>query len=81
MLDLFGNEIIEDQHKLPRCKIGINYRLSENRQCCKNCSFLLRKNYHNKIYYKCEIIGDTNGHATDVKLKCVCDNYERFKCG
>jgi hypothetical protein len=75
MKDLFGCEIIEDI-KLPRCKRGINYRLSNDDRKCKYCIYKIKNSFHNKIYYKCEIIGITHGIATDIRLKDVCDNYK-----
>ena len=46
---------------------------------CKNCKNLQGYNYHNKNYYKCELIGYSMSEATDVKLKNVCDQWEREK--
>lgn len=36
---------------------------------CGNCSYLDTKFMHNKKYFKCRIVGDTNGPATDWRKK------------
>lgn len=36
---------------------------------CKDCDHLRKKEYHNKRYYKCKIVGYSNGAGTDIRLK------------
>jgi hypothetical protein len=45
-------------------------------QRCKNCKHLYGKQY-SKIYYKCELRGDTNGTKTDHKINWpACGKFE-----
>jgi hypothetical protein len=82
--DLFGGESVPTPYKRPgyqssyqRFKERHNYRLStdQNRSCkrCKNCR---KKVMSGKGYFKCAHIGCSNGPATDVRLKNVCDLFE-----
>ena len=52
---------------------GLNPKYSIGRgpkgMCCRDCDNLRRKEYHDKTYYKCFLIGDTNGTGTDIRLK------------
>ena len=36
---------------------------------CKDCDNCRRKEYHNKVYYKCKLLGNSNGAGTDIRLK------------
>jgi hypothetical protein len=54
----------------------LNYRLGNKEKSCRNCSHCIKFDYHNKVYYKCEIIGVSNSTATDIRLKNVCDKHQ-----
>ena len=36
---------------------------------CRDCANLRKKDYHCKAYYKCVLIGNSNGPGTDIRLK------------
>lgn len=80
--DIFGNvvEYTPDEYSnesdYQRFKRINNYRDKENSGSCKNCTHLISKRFHNKQYYKCELIGDSNSTATDIRLKMVCDKHQ-----
>jgi hypothetical protein len=38
-------------------------------ETCGSCDHLLKEDYHNRIYYKCDRRGSTRGPGTDVRLK------------
>lgn len=79
MKDLFGNEYDENQNLPKSRKIKDRYGYiakSTNEQKCKNCNHLMRKEYHNKVYYKCENLGDSQGPATDIRLSGFCRLYK-----
>ena len=42
---------------------------------CRDCDNLIKKEYHDKIYYKCELIGNSNGTGTDIRLKWAACYY------
>jgi hypothetical protein len=45
---------------------------------CKDCKHLLRFDYHDRIYYKCELWIVSHSTATDVRLKDkACGLWER----
>jgi hypothetical protein len=52
---------------------GINPKLSMGKgptgKYCRDCDNKRKKNYHDKTYYKCTLVGDTNGAGTDIRLK------------
>lgn len=53
------------------------YGLSANDETCKTCKHLYRKEYQAGAYYKCELLGNTNGAGTDIRLKWdACGKYE-----
>ena len=57
-----------------------HYHLAENRKkdgrMCKNCAYLINDGYHNKRYYKCQLLGYSRGEATDIRLSYVCDRFK-----
>lgn len=54
--------------------------LSSERETCKTCKHLFRKEYRAGAYYKCRLLGDTNGDGTDIRLKWdACGRYEKVK--
>lgn len=85
--DLFGNmsEVSRPVKKgWMEVKRIRNYREADrdtpekDRQSCKNCEHLVRKDYA-KRYYKCAIMSMKASPSSDVRLKCVCDLYEPEK--
>lgn len=41
------------------------YGLDPEGRRCKECQLFIRKTGYRKIYFKCELRGDTNGPGTD----------------
>lgn len=81
-LDIFGNEIeIKD---LPAVKQGrkkfktMQEKYGEFKGFqCKGCKHCVKYEYHNKVYYKCELWYVSNSEATDIRLKdTACFKYE-----
>ena len=78
---LFGDPIDEIP---PRKKTGFaeifksknHYRKSDKSEKCANCKYLHKAHHHGKRYNKCDILGDTRGEATDIRISYVCDLYE-----
>lgn len=58
-------------------KKNVNYRLGTSVECCKTCEHLLRVSGGSKTYNKCALIGDSRSTATDIRLRDVCDLWER----
>jgi len=55
-----------------------NYRLAGDKAvCCKTCANLRGISFHDKNYYKCRLIGCSASPATDIRLRDVCDRWER----
>jgi len=84
MKDLFGEEMSDarpsaSKHLGPIQKIkhDLNYRPSDSKQIrCQTCKYLLCKEQNLKRYYKCRLIGNSSGPATDIRLSCVCKKWE-----
>jgi len=58
-----------------RVKVPGKARLWRGRKC-KECGHLRKKRW-DKNYYKCALIGDTNGPGTDKRLSDpACDRFE-----
>ena len=38
-------------------------------ETCKTCSHAKRREHHDKYYWKCELVAETRGRATDIRLK------------
>jgi hypothetical protein len=84
MIDLFGNKYTENDLIQSKSRSfyqrfrGLNkYRKSDSDNRCKNCVHLVRKNYHNKNYYKCEHQGFSSCSASDIRLNHICNLYIR----
>ena len=58
-------------------KNNVNYRLGTSVKCCKTCAFCVKVSGGSKSYYKCKHIGDSRSTATDIRLRDVCDLWER----
>lgn len=78
--DLFGGEteVIEGatkgwlEVKRLRC-----YGLARHKNVsCKTCKYLIKKDFHNKRYYKCELMSEANTATSDVRLKNVCSRWQ-----
>lgn len=75
-LDLGVGEI-EPPAKHPSPMVR-KYGLSDEAAKCKTCKHLFHKKYRAGSYYKCQLLGDTNGAGTDVRLKWdACGRYEK----
>ncbi|MCP4394580.1 MAG: hypothetical protein GY804_09985 [Alphaproteobacteria bacterium] len=86
-VNLFGEEqkYLEIQKKghlgkIQMLKKRMGYRKTPlKNDTCKFCVHRRHKDYHNKPYNKCELIGDSNCEATDIKiLNYTCDEFERI---
>ncbi len=55
-----------------------NYRKS-NKDCnhCGVCINSIAGEYHNRRYWKCELLGMSHSVATDIRKYNVCDNFEK----
>lgn len=47
-----------------------------DRKCCGTCKYIIPKDYHDKRYYKCKLMGMSYSEATDIRKSCVCDLWE-----
>jgi hypothetical protein len=57
-------------------KLKNNYRKSSDKNiCCKTCNQCKRKQYQ-RVYYKCLLLGNSNGPATDIRLRYICNLWE-----
>ena len=79
-LNLFGDmqeidPVSEPKSKYQRFKSMYHYRESIGAERCKNCINCIVINYHNKNYYKCEIMGISNSEASDIRIKMICDRW------
>lgn len=53
-----------------------NYRKSYNEaECCEHCAHLRKNRLGGRTFYKCELIGITNGKETDIQLSGVCNRF------
>ena len=82
MIDLFGNDIPDVEpsgtSQYIRFKQNNAYRESvNNAECCKTCAWLIKSEYHDKNYYKCELMGVSSSEATDIRLKNVCNKWKK----
>ena len=81
-VNLFGEvvDIVPDKPKsiYQQFKRANNYRLYTIKSIsCKTCKHLSGFDYHNKRYYKCELIGISHSEATDIRLKNVCNKWAK----
>ena len=82
-LDIFGGEI--DMEEKPRARGRKYKRMQElhgtiTGKTCKTCEHLLVRNYHGRIYFKCEMWVISNSQSTDIRLKdTACGKYEEGK--
>lgn len=45
----------------------------EDEPSCADCDHLIKQTYHDKNYYKCDLIGISRSEATDIRLKDTCN--------
>jgi hypothetical protein len=80
MTDFWGNEIKEQEpirSKYQAWKKEHNFKKASNADIsCRTCNHCCRSEYHNKNYYKCELLGISHGPATDIRLSNLCDLWE-----
>ena len=77
--DLFGGE---SDPVRPLGVSPVKWRMGYHRadskvRCCKTCEHAFGKAYHDKKYYKCSIIGCSASEATDIRLRDVCNHWEK----
>ena len=84
MKSLF-NEIIPDSIRsivhghFVDWKVKSNYRKSDHKQIkCMNCQNFLEINYHNKKYFKCNLMGMSSSSASDIRKGYVCRQFISF---
>ena len=51
-----------------------NYKKSDDNRKCKDCKYCAKNMYHNKSYYKCELMGISHSEASD-RANHVCNKY------
>lgn len=80
-LNLFGemqevDPVSEPKSKYQRFKSMYHYREGvKGYERCLICNHCLKMEYHNKNYYKCELMGVSHSEASDIRLKMVCDKF------
>jgi len=81
-LNLFGEmqEIpdIKSKHQSAYqiIKARNKYGLAKNKtESCKNCIHCFGIIGNTKTYYKCKLIGNSAGEATDIRLKNSCNKF------
>lgn len=84
--DLFGGEtpISKPPHgPYEKRKKQLQYREAEagSEKRCENCAHLIKKNFHGRNYYKCELIGMSSSEATDIRLKNTCNRFKKAENG
>jgi hypothetical protein len=83
VLNLFGEMQEMELPKKPyppsvyqQFKINNHYRLGTKERRCKLCEHSRRKVLA-KTYYKCVMMGCSSSPASDIRLKNVCDKFEK----
>jgi hypothetical protein len=69
-VDLFGNQSsppCAGRRPLPRPAGGA--RGGPEGEACKTCVHAKRQLHHDKYYWKCELVAETRGPGTDIRLK------------
>ncbi len=81
--NLFGEEYAVGiaKKKLPKSIYQIfkhenHYRESTDLKKCSRCKTFNVLDYHDKIYFKCSLLGISHSSATDISSNCVCDRYQ-----
>ena len=83
VLNLFGEmqELPEEKDKHQSIyqirKAVKKYGTAKNKvECCKNCINCFGIEGNTKNYYKCKLIGDSRGPATDIRLRDTCNKFK-----
>ena len=84
MKDLFDREV-KPPDMTKKKQLGVyqqwkarnGYRLGTKDQCCKLCKNRQSGQYHGKVYHKCNLLGMSHSTATDIRLKNVCNLFEK----
>ena len=74
--DLFGGETPIRVTGRSTPKIDMGYTRAYDDKNCGNCKHGWVKNFHDKYYRKCDLLGCTNGKGTDVSRNFVCKKHE-----
>ena len=61
-------------------KIANGYHKSKGKKCCEVCKYF-REVYHQKVFFKCELLGISMSRATDIRRSYVCLKYEQRQAG
>jgi uncharacterized protein (DUF983 family) len=79
--DLFGN-IVDVVIEKPRKLSPYQQFKKDNNYCkgvskfCRQCVNFRMYEYHNKIYRKCVLLGESHSEATDIRTSYVCDKFQ-----
>ena len=83
VLNLFGEmqELPEEKDKhqsIYQIRKAVNkYGPAKNKvERCKNCVHCFVIEGNNANYYKCRLIGNSRGPATDIRLKDTCNKFK-----
>jgi hypothetical protein len=79
MRDFWGEDFKEPVVHGPyhRFKVNFHYQKAKTDKMCGNCVHSQRWEYHNKYYWKCELIGFSHSTATDIRKSYVCDKHKK----
>lgn len=78
---LFGYPVDMEIHRKPKSqyqefKVMNGYSIhSQNK--CRDCKHLYIMNYHDKKYFKCQLMGISHSEATDIRLSYGCKKFEK----
>lgn len=82
MTDLFGAPMMDDDfRRRPKTLITkvlgpLHYRKAETREkSCKTCARCFMHGSARRHWFKCDLVGSSNGPATDVRAGRVCDSW------
>jgi len=71
MTDLFGQDTPDAPLKRPKKDMAhaMEPGTGPSAETCGTCSHHRRIGYHDKVYFKCELVKWSHGHGTDIRLK------------
>lgn len=80
-INLFGEKDDLKEHKsitgyFKKWKFRHNYRKSNTQNKCGNCINSRADMHHNKIYWKCMLMGFSHSEASDIRKSYTCNNYK-----
>jgi hypothetical protein len=84
MIDLFGNDTpITESSKVGKLskyqlfKLRYKYRKAETKdKRCFSCANHQLYEYHDKLYHKCSLMGESHSAATDIRISNVCAQFK-----